>query len=149
MKILAENRKAKFDYQILERLEAGLILNGQEVKSIKSGKASLKSSFIVFKKTEPYLINTDILPYQPKNAPKDYDSTRARKVLLKKKEINYLLGKSQQKGLTIVPLKLYTTRGKIKVEIAVGKGKHKADKRETIKKRETEREIQRDLKEGG
>lgn len=149
MKILAENKKAKFDYQILEKFEAGLILNGQEVKSIKSGKSSLKSSFIFFKKTEPYLINASVPPYQPKNSPKDYDPTRARKVLLKKKEIDYLLGKSQQKGLTIIPLKLYTTRGKIKVEIAVGKGKHRADKRETIKKRETEREIQRDLKERG
>ena len=148
MKILAENKKVGFDYQILERFEGGLVLTGQEVKSIRTGKVSLKGAFVVFKGEEPYLINATIPPYQPKNAPKDYDPERARKVLLKKKEIKYLLGKSKEKGLTLIPLMLYDRSGKIKVEIVLAKGKKKEDKREEIKKREVEREIRRFLKRG-
>lgn len=146
MKVLAENRRARYDYQILEKFEAGLILNGQEVKSIRLGRASLRGAFVVFKKDEPYLINANIPPYQVKNAPSDYDPERARKLLLKKKEIKHLLGKSKEKGLTLVPLRLYTTRGKIKIEIAISKGKRRIDKREKIKKRDVEREIRRALK---
>jgi SsrA-binding protein len=146
MKILAENRKAIHDYQILEKFEAGLVLTGQEVKSAKLGRISLKGSFVVLKGSEPYLINTNIPPYQPKNAPSDYDPERARKLLLKKAEIKYLIGKVRQKGLTLVPLKMYTRGGKIKIEIAIVKSKKKFDKRETIKKREIEREIRRTLK---
>jgi len=146
MKVVAENKKAGFQYQILDKFEAGIVLNGQEVKSIKSGRASLKSAFVVFKQSEPYLINVHIPPYQPKNAPKNYDPTRPRKLLLKKKEIKYLIGKSQEKGLTLIPLRLYIKKGKIKVEIAIGKGKRKVDKREEIKKRDVEREIRRVLK---
>jgi len=108
MKVLAENKRARFDYQILETFEAGIVLNGQEVKAAKEGKASLKGAFLVFKGEEPYLINANIPPYQPKNAPPDYDPERARKVLLKKREIKYLLGKSKEKGLTLIPLRLYT-----------------------------------------
>ncbi|MCD5396373.1 MAG: SsrA-binding protein SmpB [Candidatus Pacebacteria bacterium] len=148
MKILAENKKVGFDYQILERFEGGLVLTGQEVKSIRTGKVSLKGAFVVFKGEEPYLINATIPPYQPKNAPKDYDPERTRKVLLKKKEIKYLLGKSKEKGLTLIPLMLYDRSGKIKVEIVLAKGKKKEDKREEIKKREVEREIRRFLKRG-
>ena len=147
MKVLAENKRARFDYQILETFEAGIVLNGQEVKSIRKGKASLKGAFLVFKGEEPYLINVNIPPYQPKNAPSDYDPERARKVLLKKREIKYLLGKSKEKGLTLIPLRLYTKAGKIKVEIGIARGKRKPDKREEIKKREIEREIRRAIKE--
>ena len=145
--MLAENKRARFDYQILDTFEAGIVLNGQEVKSIREGKASLKGAFLVFKREEPYLINVNIPPYQPKNAPSDYDPERARKVLLKKREIKYLLGKSKEKGLTLIPLRLYTKAGKIKVEIGIARGKRKPDKREEIKKREIEREIRRAIKE--
>lgn len=146
MKILATNKQATFAYHILETFEAGIVLTGQEVKSIKTGKANLKGSFVVFQKDQPYLINANIPPYQPKNAPKNYDPQRARKLLLKKKEIGYLLGKSKEKGLTLIPLKLYTKAGKIKIEIGVAKGKRKPNKKEEIKKREIEREIKRELK---
>lgn len=146
------NKKAYFDYQILEKFEAGISLIGQEVKSIKTGRANLKGSYVVLKEPskgktpEIFLIGCHIPPYQPKNAPPDYDPERSRKLLLKKSEINHLIGKSRQKGLTIIPLRVYTKKGKIKVEFAIAKGKRKPDKRETIKKREIEREIRRTLK---
>lgn len=147
MNILSENKKTYFNYEILEKFNAGLVLNGQEVKSSRLGRANLKGAFIVFKKSEAFLINASIPPYQPKNAPRNYDPSRARKVLLKKNELNYLLGKSRQKGLTIVPLKMYTNKKRIKLEIAVARGKKQFDKREKIKKREIERETGRILKE--
>lgn len=146
MKTLAINRKAKFDYDILEKMEAGMVLIGQEVKSIKSGRMSLKGSYVVLRREEPYLIGANVPPYQPKNAPPNYEPERARKLLLNKKEIKYLIGKTKEKGLTLVPLKVYTKKGKIKLEFGIGKGRKKADKREIIKKRETEREIEKELK---
>lgn len=146
MTIYSENRKAKFDYQILERFEAGMVLIGQEVKSIKSGRMSLKGSYVVLRREEPYLIGANIPPYQPKNISPDYEPERARKLLLKKKEIKHLIGKTKEKGLTLVPLKVYTKRGKIKLEFGIGRGRKKVDKRELIKKRETEREIRKALK---
>ena len=147
MKILAENRKASFLYSILETFEAGIVLTGQEVKSIKLGRASLKGSYVVMKDEEAYLIGTTIPPYQPKNAPSDYDPERSRKLLLKKSEIKYLIGKTKEKGLTLIPLKMYTQRGIVKLEFGVAKGKRKADKREVIKKRDVEREMRRALQE--
>lgn len=146
MKVLAENKKAYFNYQILEKFEAGLILIGQEVKSIKTRRVNLAGSYVVIKNEEAYLIGCKIPPYQPKNAPSDYNPERLRKLLLKKSEIKYLIGKSQQKGLTLAPLRMYTKRGKIKLEFGIGRGKKKADKRELIKKREAEREMKRALK---
>ena len=146
MKVLSENKKAYFDYEILEKFEAGIILIGQEVKSIKAGRINLAGSYVVLKDSEFFLINAKIPPYQPKNAPENYDSLRLRKLLLNKKEIDYLIGKVKEKGLTLAPLKVYTKRGKIKLEFGIAKGKKKADKREIIKKRETEREINRELK---
>jgi len=146
MKVLSENKKAYFTYQILEKFEAGIALNGQEVKSIKLGRISLMGSYVVIRNGEVYLIGANVPAYQPKNAPADYDPQRSRKLLLRKKEINYLIGKSQQKGLTMIPLKVYTNNGKIKIEFGIGKGKKKFDKRETIKKRETEKEMKRELK---
>jgi len=146
MKILAENRKARFDYEILEKFEAGMVLIGQEVKSIKSGRMSLKGSYVTLKNEEPYLIGANIPPYQPKNAPSDYEPEKPRKLLLNKSEIKHLIGKTKEKGLTLVPLKVYTKKGKIKLEFGTAKGRKKADKRELIKKRETEREIQKALK---
>lgn len=147
MKILAENRKAKFDYEILEKFEAGMVLIGQEVKSIKSGRISIKGSYVVLKGEEPYLIGANVPPYQPKNAPPDYEPERSRKLLLTKSEIKHLIGKTKEKGLTLVPLRVYTKRGKVKLEFGIGKGRKKADKRELIKKREAERELERELKE--
>ena len=149
MKVLSENKKAYFTYQILEKFEAGIALNGQEVKSIKLGRISLMGSYVVIRNGEVYLIGANVPAYQPKNAPADYDPQRSRKLLLRKKEINYLIGKSQQKGLTMIPLKVYTNNGKIKIEFGIGKGKKKFDKRETIKKRETEKEMKRELKTRG
>ena len=147
MKEITKNKKAYFNYEILEKLMAGISLIGQEVKSIKSGRISLKATYVVLRNEEAFLIGANIPPYQPKNAPKDYNPERSRKLLLKKSEIKYLIGKTKQKGLTIVPLRVYNIRGKIKVKIGLAKGKKKFDKREIIKKRESEREIRRILKE--
>jgi len=145
MNIITENRKAYYNYQILEKFEAGISLIGQEVKSIKSGKIGLAGSYVVLKREEAFLIGANVPPYQPKNAPADYLPERSRKLLLKKSEIKYLIGKAKEKGLTLVPLMVYTQKGKIKIEFGLAKGKRKVDKREVIKKRDTEREIKREL----
>ncbi len=146
MNILAENKKAYYNYEILEKFEAGVSLIGQEVKSLKTRGVSLAGSYVVIKDNEAFWIGVRIPPYQPKNAPSDYNSERARKLLLKKSEIKYLIGKTQQKGLTLMPLKVYTKKGKIKIEFGIAKGLKKIDKREVIRKKETEREIRRELK---
>lgn len=146
MKTIIENKKAYFNYEILEKFEAGISLIGQEVKSIKTRGVSLTGSYVVLKDNEVFWIGINIPPYQPKNAPKDYNPARTRKLLLKKSEIKYLIGKTRQKGLTLVPLRVYTKNGKIKLEFGIAKGKKKADKRESIKKRESQREIARALK---
>lgn len=164
MKIILENKKALFDYSILEKFKAGIVLQGQEVKSIKTGKMGLKGSFVIVKESpgdgskdssslfakarapEVFLIGANVPPYQPKNTPSDYDPQRSRKLLLRKSEIKQLIGKAKQKGLTMIPLKVYTDKGKIKIEFGIAKGKRKVDKRAQIKKRETEREIRRFLK---
>jgi len=146
MKVIAENKKAYFNYQILEKFEAGISLVGQEVKSIKTRGVNLTGSYIIARNEEIYWVGSKIPAYQPKNAPPDYNPERSRKLLLKKTEIKHLIGKSKQKGLTLIPLKVYTKDGKIKIEFAIAKGKKKFDKRESTKKRETEREIERALK---
>ena len=148
MKILAENKKAYFNYEILEKFEAGVSLIGQEVKSIKTRGINLAGSYIIIKNGEVFWIGAHIHPYQPKNAPSYYNPERSRKLLLKKSEIKYLIGKTKQRGLTLIPLRIYTKNGKIKLEFAIVKRKKQFDKRELIKKREIEREIQRTLKEG-
>lgn len=146
MTTLAENKKAYYNYQILEKFEAGISLIGQEVKSIKTRGVNLAGSYVVTRDEEVFWIGVNIPPYQPKNAPPDYNPERSRKLLLKKTEIQYLIGKSKQKGLTLIPLRLYTKDGKIKLEFGVAKGLKKVDKRELIKKREVEREIKKELK---
>lgn len=151
MNILSENRKAYYNYQILEKFEAGISLVGTEVKSIKLGKISLAGSYVVLKATESlhpevFLIGANVPPYQPRNAPRGYEAERSRKLLLKKEEIKYLIGKTKERGLTLIPLIVYTDKGKIKLQFALAKGKKKFDKRENIKKEETEREINRALK---
>ena len=145
-RILAENRRARFDYEILETYEAGIELIGQEVKSIKTGHCQLAGSYAIPRGEEIWLMNAQIPAYQPKNAPKDYDPLRNRKLLLTKKEIAELAGSEKNKSLTIVPISVYNKGRKIKVAIAEVKGKKKRDKRETIKKRETDREIRREYK---
>jgi SsrA-binding protein len=143
----AENRKARFNYEILEKYETGIELLGTEVKSVRDGQMSLEGAFVIVRGGEAFLINANIPPFQPKNAPKDYDPLRNRKILLTKKEITELAGSEKNKSLTIVPISVYNKNRKIKVEIALVKGKKKFDKRETIKKRDTDREIRRDFKE--
>lgn len=142
----AENRKARFDYEILEKYEAGIELLGMEVKSVRAGRVSLEGAFVVVRGGEVYLLNSNIPPYQPKNAPKDYDPLRNRKLLLTKKEIDKLAGGEKNKSLTIVPMSVYNKNRKIKVEIAQVKGKKTHDKRQSIQKRETDREIRRELR---
>ncbi len=149
MKILSENKKARFAYEIIEKFEAGLVLTGQEVKSIKSGRINLAGAYVVLRGGEAFLINANVPPYQPKNLQTPYEPVRPRKLLLKKSEIKYLIGKAEQKHLTLVPLRVYTKKGKIKLEFGVGRGRQKADKKELIKKRETAREIERELKTRG
>lgn len=145
MKALTENKKAYFNYEILEKFEAGIVLIGQEVKSIKLGRVNLAGSYVVIKDNEAYLIGCNVPPYQPKNAPPDYNPEKPRKLLLKKIEIQYLIGKSKQKGLTLVPLKMYTKSGKIKLEFGIARGKKKKDRRELLKKRDAERKMKRAL----
>jgi len=141
VKLLAKNKKAYYNYEILEKFEAGVSLLGQEVKSIKLRRINLTAGYVVLKNNEVFLINANVPPYQPNNTSVDYNPERPRKLLLNKSEIKYLIGKIQQKSLTLVPLKVYTNkRGKIKIEIALAKGKRKYDKRQAIKKRDFERE---------
>jgi SsrA-binding protein len=146
MSTLAFNKRANFDYDILEKYEAGLVLLGHEVKSVKTGHVNLKGAFVVLKRAgkklpEPYLINAHIPLYKHAGQMPAYDPYRSRKLLLKKNEIKFLVGKSREQGLTLAPIKIYTKRGFIKLEFGLGKGRKKVDKREVIKKREIERSI--------
>jgi len=143
MSILAENRRSSYDYELLENYEAGLVLFGFEVKAIKTGHVSLTGSFVTTKNGELFLTNALIPPYQVANTPIEYDQMRPRRLLLKKTEISSLIGKLKAKGLTLIPIRLYTKKNKIKLEFAVARGKRKTDKREPIKKRDAEREMQR------
>ncbi|MEK7588701.1 MAG: SsrA-binding protein SmpB [Patescibacteria group bacterium] len=140
------NRKNTFNYEIVEKYECGIELLGTEVKSVREGKASLEGAFVIVRGGEVFLINANIQPYQVKNTPSDYDPLRNRKLLLTKKEIIELADSEGERGLTIVPISMYNKGRKIKIEIAIVKGKKKHDKRETIKKRETDREIRREYK---
>lgn len=146
MAYYAENRKARFNYEILEKYETGIELLGVEVKSVRGGQMSLDGAFIIIRGKEAFLINANIPPYQVKNTPADYDSLRNRKLLLTKKELTELAGSEKNKSLTIVPISVYNKNRKIKLEIALVKGKKRLDKRETIKKRETDRELRREYK---
>lgn len=145
MKIYSENKKALFDYDILEKFEAGLVLFGQEVKSIKAGRINLAGSYVVLIDSEVYLIGVKVPPWQPRNMGADYKEERARKLLLNKKEINELIGKSQQRGFSLIPLKIYEKNGRIKLEFGLARGKKKYNKKEKIKKRDLEREVNREL----
>ncbi len=145
MKVYSENKKAGFDYEILERFEAGLVLFGQEVKSIKTGHINLAGAYVALRGEEPFLVGVKVPPYQPNNAGADFGEERERKVLLNKKEINYLIGKTKVKGFALIPLKIYDNNGRIKLEFGLAKGKRKYDKKEKIKKRDADREVNREL----
>jgi SsrA-binding protein len=145
MKIFSENKKGHFDYNVLENFEAGMVLFGQEVKSIKTGHINLSGSYITIRGAEPFLVGVKVPPYQPNNVGADYNENREKKLLLNKKEIDYLMGKSSQKGFSLIPLKIYEKHGRIKLEFGLAKGKKKFDKKEKIKKRDIERDINREL----
>ena len=145
MTTFANNSKARFDYEILEKFDAGLDLLGTEVKAVKAGKMNLRGAFIAVRGGEAFLIGADIPAYQPKNAPADYDATRPRRLLVSKAEIIRLRDAEQTKGLTIVPLSVYNKSRFIKLSLAIARGRKKYDKRQAIKKRDTEREIKRTL----
>lgn len=142
----AYNPKARFDYEILETFEAGLALGGNEVKSVRRGSASIKGVYVKLLGDEAWLLGANIPPYQTNNAGANYDPTRNRKLLLKKSEIKYLIGKASTQGLTLVPIRIYDKGGLIKLEIGVGRGKKKFDKRAAITKREVNRDISRRVK---
>ncbi|MDO5707534.1 MAG: SsrA-binding protein SmpB [Andreesenia angusta] len=144
--ILAKNRKARHDYFIEDTLEAGIVLKGTEVKSIRNGRLNLKDSFASIDDGEIFINNMHISPYEQGNI-YNVDPTRKRKLLLHKREINKLLGYIQQKGYSLIPLSVYLKRGKVKIQIGIAKGKKLYDKRADIAKRDAERRIQRAVSE--
>ncbi|HBI17009.1 MAG TPA: SsrA-binding protein [Candidatus Moranbacteria bacterium] len=143
MTTIAVNKRANFDYVLTDKYEAGLVLTGAEVKSIKTGHLSLKGSFVTFKGTELHLTNADIPFYKFAGKAVNYDPRRSRKLLVKKSEIKTLLGKVKVKGLTLVPIRVYTKKRLIKLEFGVGRGKKEYDKREDIKKKDSNRAMKR------
>ncbi|TSC68561.1 MAG: SsrA-binding protein [Parcubacteria group bacterium Gr01-1014_56] len=143
---LIEHKKARLEYEILEEYEAGLELLGYEVKSLRAHHGKLEGAHIVVRNNEAYLVGASIPPYQPANTPKEYDPVRTRRLLLTHKEIAALAGFEGQKGLTVVPLSVYNKGGKLKLRVAVARGRKKYDKRAVLKKRDTERDIRRTLK---
>lgn len=141
-----DNRKAHFNYSVEETFEAGIELSGFEVKSIKNGQGTINSAFCIIRGGEAYITNMHVPPYQPHNTDTGYDPDRTRRLLLSKKQIKVLADRDSTKGLTLIPLSLYSKGRYIKVSIAVARGKKVFDKRETIKKRESDREIRREYK---
>lgn len=146
IKIISDNRKARFLYEILETYEAGIELVGTEVKSIRAGKVNLADGYAFIKNGEAWLTNVHISPYQGSSQYFNHEPKRPRKLLLHRKEISQLIGKIEQKGLTLVPLKLYFKGSWVKVSIGLGKGKKLHDKRETVKRRQDQREMSRAMK---
>jgi SsrA-binding protein len=146
IKIVATNRRAYHDYHIEETHEAGLVLTGTEIKSVRAGSVNLKDSYAVVKDGEAWLLNVHISSYEPASR-QNVDPDRTRKLLLHRGEIDRLMGRVQEKGLTIIPLRMYLKHNRAKVELALVRGKRQYDKRAAIAKRETDREIQRALKE--
>jgi SsrA-binding protein len=145
--MISKNKKAYFDYKISDEFEAGLVLSGPEVKSVKKGSIDLKGSYIeINKKEEAEIVNLFIAPYKPaRSVQKDYNPNSPRKLLLTKKEIRFLIGKSKEKGISIIPLEIFLKNRLIKIKIGVGKGKKKFDKREDIKKKDFDRRKLRSL----
>jgi SsrA-binding protein len=140
--IIIKNKSAGFNYELFERFEAGLVLKGAEVKSIRQGKASIKEAYALLRQGEVWIYNMDIAPYEHSRA-ENYNPKRPRKLLLKKQEIKRLIGKVQERGFTIIPCSLYFKNGYAKLEIALAKGRKLHDKRQKIRKREFERQLRR------
>lgn len=140
------HKKAHFDYEILKTYEAGIVLSGHEVKSIRASRGKLEGGFVIIRGGEAFVVGININPYQPNNQPKKYDAERARKLLLSKKELAEIEKDTESAGLTAIPLSLYNSGRHIKLSLAVVKGKKKHDKRESIKARDTKRDIERILK---
>lgn len=143
-RVLANNRRAGFDYFLEERFEAGLALTGTEIKSLRAGKAQIKEAYVRIEAGEAWLLNSHISIYDPASR-QNHDPLRPRKLLLHKKELRTLFDEGKLKGYTIVPLRIYLKKGRAKLEIALGRGKKNYDKRESIKKREAERDLAREI----
>ncbi|HEY9764456.1 MAG TPA: SsrA-binding protein SmpB [Trichocoleus sp.] len=145
-KVISDNRQARFEYEILETFETGLELLGSEVKSIRQGKVNLRDGFALIRDGEVWLHNVHISPHETTNKAYNHEAKRTRKLLMRRDEIRKLIGKVEQQGLTLVPLKMYLKRGWIKLNLALVKGKKIHDKRESIKQKESKREIERAMK---
>ena len=145
IRVVAENKRARFNYHLLETYEAGLQLKGSEVKSLRQGQCVLKDAYVSFKGTEAFLQNAHISVYKASSY-NNHDPERLRKLLLHKQQLHRIYGAIREKGLSCIPLKIYFKRGKAKVELGLGRGKKIIDKREAIKKRQGDREMQRQLR---
>jgi SsrA-binding protein len=146
VKVIATNRKARHEYQFHDSYEAGLVLKGSEIKSIRAGRVNLQQGFVAFENGEAWLVDVHIAPYDPASR-EGHEPRRRRKLLLHRREIDRLHGQWQQKGYTVIPTKLYLKDGRAKVEIALARGKKMYDKRQTIAERDSERQMERALKE--
>lgn len=146
MKTLAYNKRAVFDYEIFDTMEAGLSLLGTEVKSVRTGNISLRGAFITLHNDEAFLTNATIPPWQVKNTPPDYDPTRPRKLLLKRSELHELAGARTTRGLTVIPLRVYNRRGRLKLQIGLARGKRKFEKREAKREHDIHRDVERVLR---
>ncbi|MBR8831235.1 MAG: SsrA-binding protein [Chroococcopsis gigantea SAG 12.99] len=146
IKIITDNRQVRFLYEILETYEAGIQLVGTEVKSIRAGKVNLRDGYVLIRGGEAWMINVHISPYEDSSQYFNHDPRRTRKLLLKKKEITKLIGQVEQKGLTLVPMKMYFKDSYVKVSVGLGKGKKLHDKREDMKRRDDQRDMQRAMK---
>ncbi len=147
MKLVADNKKARFDFEILETYEAGVVLRGSEVKSIRNGSVNLKDAYVSFIGDEAFLQNAHISVYQASSY-NNHEPERLRKLLLNRNELNKIIAKTRERGLSCIPLKIYFKDGRIKIEIALCKGKKSHDKRDAIKKRDVDRETQSAMKKG-
>jgi len=146
IKIVSDNRQARFLYEILETYEAGIELKGTEVKSIRDGRSNLRDGYVIIRNGEAWLLNVHVSPYQGSGSYFNHDPLRTRKLLLHKQEIRKLIGKVEQQGLTLVPLKMYLKKGLVKVTVGLGRGKKLHDKREDMRKRDDKREMERAMK---
>lgn len=146
MKIITKNKKAYFEYDILDTLEAGIVLKGDEVKSLRAGNVNITGAFAVINKGELYLINCTIGAYSHAYSKSEENTTRSRKLLVHKRELNKIIGEVSQKGITLVPLKLYFKNGRVKVEIALSKHKKAAGKKQHLKEQDLKRQTEKELK---
>lgn len=145
-KIVSDNRQARHEYEILETYEAGIELRGTEVKSIRAGKVNLRDGFALVRDGEVFLLNVHVSPHETTNQVFNHDPRRTRKLLLHRQEIRKLIGKVEQQGLTLVPLKMYLKKGRVKVDLALVRGKKLHDKREDLKRRQDQRDMERAMK---